>query len=51
MFPAEATAPSVTVPASQRDAGVVEVIDGIAFMVAIIAVLEGVVHKGPTVST
>ena len=44
IVPAEATAPSVTLPESQRDAGAVEVIVGGVFMVAVIGVLVGVVH-------
>lgn len=39
IVPADAIAPSVSVPESQRDAGVVEVIVGVVFMVAVIAVL------------
>ena len=41
--PAEAVAPSVTVPVPHREAGVVPVIAGL-FTVAITAVLELVVH-------
>jgi hypothetical protein len=37
--PEEAAAPKVTVPASHRLAGVVAVIDGVAFTVAVTAVL------------
>ena len=44
MFPEEEAATSITVPELQRDAGVVEVIDGEVLIVAIIAVLVGVVH-------
>ena len=36
--PALAVAPRVTVPASQRAAGVVEVIEGVVFIVAVTAV-------------
>lgn len=39
IIPVEAVALSVTVPESQRDAGVVEVIVGVVFMVAVIGVL------------
>lgn len=49
--PAEAVAPSVTVPESQRDSGVVEVIVGVVFMVAVIAVLVGVVQPEAVAST
>lgn len=51
IVPLEALASSVTVPASQRDAGDVEVIVGIVFMVAVIAVLVGVVQPEATAST
>ena len=44
IVPAEAIAPSVTVPVSQREFGVVDVIVGMGFMVATIAVLVGLVH-------
>lgn len=44
IVPAEAPAPSVTVPESQRELGIVEVIVGLAFIVAVIVVLVGVVH-------
>lgn len=49
--PDEAVAPSVTVPESQRDAGVVEVMDGEALTVAVIAVLVGVVQPDAIAST
>lgn len=39
IVPAEAVAPSVTVPVSQRDDGDVEVMVGTVFTVAIISVL------------
>ena len=51
IVPAEATAPSVTLPESQRDAGAVEVIVGEMLIVAIIAVLAGVVHPVAVAST
>ena len=51
IVPVEATAPSVTLPESQRDAGAVEVIVGGVFIVAIIAVLAGVVHPAIDAST
>jgi hypothetical protein len=44
IVPAEAVAPNVTEPESQRFAGVVEVIVGVIFTVAVTAVLVGVVH-------
>ena len=44
MVPAEAVAPSPTVPVLQRLAGVVPVMVGMAFTVAITAVREVVVH-------
>ena len=51
IVPAEATASSVTLPESQRFAGAVEVIDGGVFIVAMIAVLVGVVHPEAVAST
>ena len=51
IVPAEATAPSVTLPESQRDAGTVEVIVGEIFTVAVIAVLVGVVQPEDIAST
>lgn len=51
IVPAEAVAPSVTVPESQRDAGVVEFIDGKMLIVAITAVLVGVVQPEAMAST
>ena len=42
--PVEAVAPKVTVPVPHRLLGVVSVIVGIAFTVAITAVLDSVVH-------
>ena len=51
MVPAEAVAPSATVPVLQRLAAVVLVIVGIAFTVAITAVLEVVVHPLAVAST
>lgn len=51
IVPDEATAPSVTVPESQPDAGVVEVIDGEIYTVAIIAVLVVVVQLDAVAST
>ena len=44
MVPAEAVAPSATVPVLQRLAGVVPVMVGIVLTVAITAVREVVVH-------
>lgn len=44
MVPADAVAPRVTVPAPQRDAGVVPVIVGIVLTVATTEVLEPVVQ-------
>ena len=44
MVPAEANAPSVTVPVPQTEPGVVPVIVGIALTVAITDVLEAVVQ-------
>ena len=51
IVPAEAVAPSVTVPVSQREAGDIEVIDGDVLTVAVIAVLVGVVHEDVATST
>ena len=39
IVPAEAVAPRVTVPESQREAGVVEMMVGVAFMVAVTGIL------------
>ena len=44
IVPAEAAAPSVTVPVPHLDAGVVPVMVGMAFTVAITDVLEAVVQ-------
>lgn len=44
IIPAEAEAPKPTVPDPHLDAGVVPVIVGIVFTVAVTAVLVGVVH-------
>ena len=51
MVPALAVVPKVTVPAPQRLAGVVAVIVGIAFTVAITAVLIAVVQPFDVAST
>lgn len=51
IVPAEALAPSVTVPESQRDSGVVEVMVGVVFIVAVIGVLVGVVQPDAVAST
>lgn len=51
IVPAEATAPNVTEPESQRDVGVVEVIVGVMLIVAKTAVLVGVVHPDKVAST
>jgi hypothetical protein len=44
IVPAEAVAPNVTVPVPQREPGVVPVMVGMVLTVAVIAVLEAVVH-------
>ena len=51
MVPAEAVAPRVTVPVPQVDPGVVVAIVGMAFTVAMTAVLEAVVHPLAVAST
>ena len=51
MVPADAVAPSVNVPASHRDAGVVPVMVGSVFTVAVIMVLEADVHPPVVAST
>ena len=51
IVPAVAVAPRVTVPASQRAAGVVPVILGVVFTVASTEVLEPVVHPLAVAST
>lgn len=51
IVPAEAVAPNVTEPESQRDVGAVEVMAGEIVIVAIIAVLVGVVHPDSVAST
>ena len=51
IVPALAVAPSVTVPAPHRLAGVVEAMVGIAVTVAITAVLAAVVHEPLVAST
>ena len=51
MVPALDVAPSATVPASQRPAGVVPVIVGVAVTVAAIEVLDAVVHPEVVAST
>ncbi len=50
IVPAEATACSVTVPVSHREAGVVDVMDGAAFMVAVTSGL-GVFEQFPFVAS
>jgi hypothetical protein len=44
MVPAEAVTPKITAPVPQLEPGVVPVIVGTAFMVAVTAVLDAVVH-------
>lgn len=51
IIPEEATAPRVTIPASQREFGVVVVMVGEVFTVAIIGVLAFVVHPFAVAST
>ncbi len=51
MVPALAAAPKVTVPLPQRLLSVVELILGIAFTVAVTAVLVAVVHPFAVAST
>ena len=51
IVPADAVAPMLRVPVLQRLAGVVPVIAGIAFTVAITAVLEAEVHPVAVAST
>lgn len=51
MIPAEAVAPRVTVPVLHLNAGVVPVMVGIAFTVAVTAVLEAVVQPFAVAST
>ena len=51
IVPAEAVAPNATVPVPHREPGVVPVMVGIAFTVAIIAVLDAVVHEPLVAST
>jgi hypothetical protein len=51
IVPAEAVAPKVTVPVPQTDPGVVFVIVGITFIVAVTGVLEAVVHPFAVAST
>ena len=51
MVPAELVAPRVTVPVPHLDAGVVPVIVGISFIVAVTAVLEAVVQPLAVAST
>ncbi len=51
MVPALAAAPKVTVPFPQRLLSVVELILGIAFTVAVTAVLVAVVHPFAVAST
>lgn len=50
IVPADAVAPSVNVPASQRDAGVVPVIVGSVLTVAVTIVLEADEHPPFTAS-
>ena len=50
IVPAEATACSVTVPVSHREAGVVDVMDGAVLMVAVIRVL-GILEQFPFVAS
>lgn len=51
IVPADAVAPNVTVPVPHLDAGVVPVIVGTAFTVAVTAVLVAVVHPFAEAST
>jgi hypothetical protein len=51
IVPALAVAPKVTVPAPHLEFGVVPVIVGIAFTVAVTAVLDAVVHPPLVAST
>ena len=51
MVPAEAVAPKVTVPAPQRDPGVVPVMVGVELMVAATEVLVAVVQVPSVAST
>ena len=51
MVPALAVAPKVTVPEPQRDAGVVAVIVGMVFIVAVTDVRLAVVHPLSVAST
>ncbi len=51
IVPADAVAPRTTVPVPVLDPGVVPVIVGIVFTVAVTAVLEGVVHVPSVAST
>ena len=51
IVPAEAVAPKSTVPVPHLDAGVEPVIVGMAFIVAVIAVLEAVVQPLLVAST
>ena len=51
IIPAEAVAPRVTVPVPQTDPGVVLVIVGTLLIVAVIDVLEAVVHPFDVAST
>ena len=51
MVPAEAVAPRVTVPVPQVDPGVVVAIVGMAFTVAVTAVLDAVVQPRSVAST
>jgi hypothetical protein len=51
MVPADAVAPRVTVPVPHTLPGVLDVIDGMVFTVAITAVLAAVVHPPLVAST
>ncbi len=51
MVPALAVAPKATVPVPHLEAGVVPLIVGIAFTVAVTAVLDAVVHPPLVAST
>lgn len=51
MIPAEAVAPKLTVPVSHLDAGVEPVMVGMAFIVAVTAVLGAVVQPFAVAST
>ena len=51
IVPADEVAPNVTAPGPQRAAGVVPVMEGTSFTVAVMAVLVAVVHVPAVAST